>query len=101
MDKIDMEFIHVDKDFCNTITITSPEKIHVKNNGTDGYFNEFSKDCVLTVSDLGSGQILEYVQVDAENGISLIEERKLRKENTLVRELYKEYRVALILAHGD
>ncbi len=99
MDKIDLEFLHVDKEECKTITITNPERIHIKNHDTDGSFADFPTDCVLTVSDQGSGLTLEYVQVDGENGISVREERKLRKENTLVREIYEEYRVALILAH--
>ena len=102
MDKIDLEFLHVDKGECDTITITNPEKVSVKNNDTDGCFDEFPKDCVLTVTDAASEEILEYIQVDAENGIPIREERRLRKENTLVKELYEEYRVALILAHkGD
>lgn len=103
MDKIDLEFLHVNKEICDVITITDPEKVHIKNNDTDGNFAEFPSDCVLTVSDQGSEEILEYIRVDTqENGISVREERKLRKENSFVKELYEEYRVALILAHkGD
>lgn len=105
MDKINMEFLHVDKETCDIITITSPEQVHIKNNDTDGSFADFSLDCVLTVLDQGSEEIIEYVRVDTqdENGISKREERKLRKENKFVRELYEQYKVALILAHkgGD
>ncbi len=102
MDKIDMEFLHVAKEECETITITSPERVHIKHNDTDGNFAEFPSDCVLTVSDQASGIVLEYVQLEGKDDITVREERKLRKENTFVSELYDEYRVALILAHkGD
>lgn len=100
MDKIDLEIIQVDKDICDKVTITSPERVHIKNKNTDGYFSDFPVDCVLTLTDRASGIILEYVQVEGKDDITVREERKLRKENTFVRELYEEYRVSLILAHG-
>ena len=99
MDKIDMEFYHVG-DNCDTITIHKPEQVTVNNGSTQGSFASFPKDAILTVS--GNAGPLEYIQVESHIGIPYSEECELRKENRLVRELYEEYKVALILAHkGD
>ncbi len=38
---------------------------------------------------------------DDPDGITIAEEVELRENNTFVKELYDEYRVALILAHGE
>lgn len=97
MDKIDMKFYHVDKKTCTKITVYKPEQVYVNNKDN---FTSFSKDAVLILS--SNDGPLEFIQVESHIGITYFEECKLRKENRLVRELYEEYKVALILAHnGD
>lgn len=96
MDKIDLEFLNVG-DKCITITVHNPEKVQIHHGTTKGTFADFPVDAILTVS--GNNGPFEFVRVETLSEIPYIEECRLRKENTLVREIYEEYKVALILAY--
>lgn len=55
------------------------------------------KDCIIRID--GEQGAMEWIQIKNVDGVDYDEELRLREENTLVKELYEEYKMAVILAH--